>query len=158
MLRAFRTFKPRSVLVPLLLVALGAPGGLIAGQAASALAGSPAAHAGASSMAGMAGMDMSAAASRGGSKPVKMLHRKVIQITITNFAFSPATVEVSPGTKVVWINHDSDPHTVDSTKNLWTSEALDTNARFTRVFKASGTFPYYCSIHPFMHATVIVVK
>lgn len=156
MLRAFRTFTPRSLLVPVILAALGAPGGLIAGQAAGVLAGSPPTHIAASSM---AGMDMSAAsASLARSITVKMLHRKVIQITITNFAFSPAAVEVSPGTKIIWTNHDSDPHTVDSTKNVWTSEALDTDGRFTRLFKKTGAFPYYCSIHPFMHATVIVVK
>ncbi|HXT37747.1 MAG TPA: cupredoxin domain-containing protein [Chloroflexota bacterium] len=156
MLRVFRAVTvPRTVLVPLILVALGAPSGLIAGQAASALAGAPATHTAASSM---AGMDMSAAPSLARTKTVKMLHRKVIQITINNFAFSPASVEVSPGTKIIWTNHDSDPHTVDSTKNVWTSEALDTDGRFTRVFKKTGAFPYYCSIHPFMHAAVIVVK
>ncbi len=106
----------------------------------------------------MAGMNMAPAVAAAGKRPVLMLHHKVIQITISNFKFSPSPVVVSPGTRVIWTNRDSDPHTIDSVKSLWASEALDTNGRFARVFKASGTFAYYCGIHPFMHGTVIVRK
>jgi plastocyanin len=91
-------------------------------------------------------------------KIVVMLHRNVVRLTISNFAFSPANVVVSPGTTLIWTNKDSDPHTVDSTKNIWSSDALDTGNRFSRVFSKSGTFTYYCSIHPFMHGTVTVKK
>ncbi len=124
-------------------VALGAPSGLAA---------HPAAGMDAAQMAQMAG----AAAAK--PKVTIMLHRRVVQLTISNFAFSPADVVVSPGTKLVWTNEDSDPHTVESTKNIWTSEALDTGDHFTRVFGKPGTFTYYCSIHPFMHGTVTVKK
>ncbi|HWE61267.1 MAG TPA: cupredoxin domain-containing protein [Chloroflexota bacterium] len=96
---------------------------------------------------------MSHAAAQG---PVLMLHRRLVHITISNYAFHPARLEVSPGTRIVWTNTDSDPHTVDSTKNVWSSEALDTDTTFARQFKKTGTFPYYCSIHPFMRATIIV--
>jgi plastocyanin len=82
----------------------------------------------------------------------------VVRVRIHNFAFQPATLVVSPGTRIVWTNTDSDPHTVDSTKRVWTSEALDTASRFARVFKNTGPFPYYCSIHPFMHGTIVVKK
>jgi plastocyanin len=94
----------------------------------------------------------------GAARTVVLLHRKVVQITIHNFAFRPARVEVSPGTRIVWTNTDSDPHTVDSTRNIWTSEALDTDGHFERLFTKAGTFSYYCSIHPFMHGTVIVTR
>ena len=87
-----------------------------------------------------------------------MLHKKVVKITIHNFAFNPARVEVSPGTRIIWTNTDSDPHTVDSTRNIWSSEALDTGDHFARAFAGAGTFTYYCSIHPFMHGTVIVKR
>ena len=89
---------------------------------------------------------------------VTRLHQKVVHVTISNFAFHPARLVVSPGTKIIWTNKDSDPHTVDSTKNVWTSEALDTDGQFARAFKKTGTFAYYCSIHPFMHGTVVVKK
>jgi plastocyanin len=121
--------------------------------------GATSAHATGPGMSGMAGMPMSMArAAAGKVVTATLLHHKVVQITIYNFAFSPARLVISPGTKVIWTNKDSDPHTVDSTKNAWSSEALDTDSTFSRVFKKSGAFPYYCSIHPFMHATIIVKK
>ncbi len=89
---------------------------------------------------------------------VMRLHQRSVKVTISNFAFQPARLVVSPGTKIIWTNKDSDPHTVDSTTNVWTSEALDTDGQFARTFTKTGTFPYYCSIHPFMHGTVYVKK
>ena len=107
----------------------------------------------------MSGMVMSAPAiAQQKVGPVVMLHRRVVQVSIANYAFSPARLVVSPGTRIVWTNKDGDPHTVDSTKGLWSSEALDTDSHFARVFKTAGTFAYYCSIHPFMHGTIIVKK
>lgn len=85
-----------------------------------------------------------------------MLHQKLVRVTISNFAFHPAKLVVSRGTKIIWTNKDSDPHTVDSTKNVWASDALDTDSQFARAFKKAGTFAYYCSIHPFMHGTIVV--
>jgi plastocyanin len=85
-----------------------------------------------------------------------MLHRRVVHIRIDNFAFIPARLEVSPHTRLIWTNADSAPHTVVSTKHVWTSDTLDTNGHFARTFSKIGTFPYYCSIHPFMRATIIV--
>ena len=109
----------------------------------------------------MTSMDMAhmaAVASAAPQKTVVALHRRVVRLTIHNFAFQPARLVVSPGTRLIWTNTDSDPHTVDSTKNVWTSEALDTSGQFARVFSKAGTFPYYCSIHPFMHGAIVVQK
>ena len=38
-----------------------------------------------------------------------------------NFAFLPKRMEVSPGTRVVWTNEDSDPHTVTTDKTGFSS-------------------------------------
>ena len=87
---------------------------------------------------------------------VVRLHQHVVNVTIMNFAFGPARLVVSPGTRIVWTNKDSDPHTVTSTTGIWASDALDTDSQFARVFTTVGTFPYYCSIHPYMHGTIVV--
>jgi plastocyanin len=87
-----------------------------------------------------------------------LLHRHVVRVTISNFAFKPAHLVVSPGTRIVWTNHDSDPHTVTSDVGIWSSSALDTDSRFSRTFQQGGTFHYHCQIHPFMHGTVTVKK
>jgi plastocyanin len=84
------------------------------------------------------------------------LHRKVVQVKISNFAFKPARLIVSPGTKVVWTNEDSDPHTVTTDKAGFSSQALDTGQQYTLVAKRAGTFAYHCTIHPFMHGALVV--
>src|SRR5579883_1371919 len=104
----------------------------------------------------MPGMDQAMLAASRSAPITMMLHKKVVRVTIDNFAFLPARLEVSPGTKIIWTNKDGDPHTVSSTKNIWSSDALDTDGTFSRAFKKDGTFPYYCKIHPFMQATVVV--
>jgi plastocyanin len=89
--------------------------------------------------------------------PVHMeLHQRVVRVKIMNFAFMPARIEVSAGTKVVWTNEDSDPHTVTTDKPGWASPALDTSQTYDRVVTKAGTYAYHCQIHPFMHGTVIV--
>jgi plastocyanin len=109
-------------------------------------------------MASMASMPMAQAAAARGAGIVVRLHQKVVRLSISNFAFGPARLEVSRGTRLIWTNRDSDPHTVTSDKSVWASDALDTGNQFARVFKQAGTFPYHCSIHPFMHGTIIVMK
>ena len=107
---------------------------------------------------GMTGMRMTRPNAPDAASTVVRLHQRLVRVTIHYFAFGPARLVVSPGTRIVWTNQDSDPHTVDSTKNLWASDALDTGNQFARVFKTAGAFSYYCSIHPYMHGTIIVKK
>jgi plastocyanin len=85
-----------------------------------------------------------------------LLHRRVVKAIIVDFTFKPAHLVVSPGTRVVWTNDDSDPHTVTSDAGAFTSDALDTGSRYAHTFKTAGTFHYHCKIHPFMHGTVVV--
>ncbi|WP_280680549.1 cupredoxin family copper-binding protein [Kitasatospora sp. MAA19] len=80
-------------------------------------------------------------------------------VTIKNFAFSPATLTVKAGTTVTWTNTDSDAHTVTSKQGSGgplQSAALATNDTYSYTFTQPGTYPYYCTIHPFMTATVEV--
>jgi len=86
------------------------------------------------------------------------LHQSLVRVTIHNFTFAPARLVVSPNTRIVWTNGDSDPHTVTSDRGVWASDALDTGNRFVRAFKTVGTFPYHCAIHPFMHGSVTVKR
>ena len=100
-------------------------------------------------------MSMDAGASAA-SPTVVRLRKKVVRVAIRNFRFSPAKVVVSPGTRIVWTNRDSDPHTVTSRKAHWASPAVDTGRSYARTVRRKGTVRYVCSIHPFMHGTVIV--
>jgi plastocyanin len=80
------------------------------------------------------------------------------KVVIDNFTFSPATLTVPAGTAVTWVNHDDVPHTVTSPSRprLLDSPTLDTDESFTHVFKAPGTYDYYCTVHPRMTGQVIV--
>lgn len=83
----------------------------------------------------------------------------VVQVTIQNFAFSPPMLTVAPGTKVVWTNKDSTPHTVTSDTSAWTDSGASGIAQgqtFSFTFAKAGTYKYHCAFHPTMVATVIV--
>ncbi|WTZ54038.1 cupredoxin family copper-binding protein [Nocardia sp. NBC_01388] len=77
-------------------------------------------------------------------------------VTITNFAFSPATLTVPVGTTVTWTNRDEEPHNISPATGGFKSPNMGTGATYTFKFTKAGTFAYVCSIHPFMHGTVVV--
>ncbi len=81
----------------------------------------------------------------------------MVQVTIQNFAFSPKTLTVAPGTTIMWTNKDSAPHTVTSDSgSTLASGDLSQGKSYTHTFTKAGTYAYHCAIHPFMHGTVIV--
>jgi plastocyanin len=81
---------------------------------------------------------------------------QVREVAIDNFSFNPPMVTVAVGTTVTWVNHDDVPHTVTANDKAFTSKALDTDDRFSRVFTAPGTYSYFCMVHPHMTGQIIV--
>ena len=79
-------------------------------------------------------------------------------VSISNFAFVPATLTVPVGATVTWTNRDEEPHTVAASDGSLHSPGLGTNATYSYTFPTAGRFDYICSIHPFMHGTVVVTK
>jgi plastocyanin len=77
-------------------------------------------------------------------------------ITIQNFAFSPAALNVSVGTKVTATNLDGPTHTWTADDGSWDSGGLPTHASFSHTFTKAGTFKYHCSIHSSMTGVVTV--
>jgi plastocyanin len=77
-------------------------------------------------------------------------------VNIDNFAFAPATLTVPAGSTVTWTNKDEEPHTVVANDGSFHSPGMGSQATFSYTFPKAGTFDYVCSIHPFMHATVVV--
>jgi plastocyanin len=80
------------------------------------------------------------------------------QVTIDNFAFTPAEITVSPGTTVTWLNRDDIPHTVTDAADAkaFKSAPLDTGDSFSHLFAAPGTYHYFCSLHAHMQGTIVV--
>jgi len=63
---------------------------------------------------------------------------------------------VPVGATVTWTNHDDVPHTVSASDKSFTSQNIDSDTQFSHMFTTAGTFSYFCAIHPFMTAKVIV--
>jgi plastocyanin len=88
--------------------------------------------------------------------PAARAEPATIEVKIDNFTFVPQRLTVKPGTTVTWINEDDIPHTVAATGKEFRSKVLDTSDKFSFTFTTSGTFEYFCSLHPHMTATIVV--
>jgi plastocyanin len=77
-------------------------------------------------------------------------------VEIRNFSFQPSTLRVPAGATVTWVNRDDVVHTSTSDGTGWDSGALSTNASYSRAFSSAGQFPYHCTPHPNMQATIVV--
>jgi len=81
-----------------------------------------------------------------------------------NKAFQPNPIYLAVGGTVMWINHDSDMHTITSglgpnDLNLgkqFDSGFLAQGQVFKHTFKSAGDFSYFCVPHPTMLGKVIV--
>ncbi len=77
-------------------------------------------------------------------------------INIVNFTFTPGTLTVKAGTTVTWTNNDTTTHRPISDTGVFDSGDLAPGGTFSFTFNNTGTFPYHCSIHPYMTGKVIV--
>lgn len=78
------------------------------------------------------------------------------EVKIDNFSFGPQTLTVPIGTTVTWTNRDDIPHTVVSSDGMFKSKVRDTDEQFSYTFTKTGTYPYFCSVHPKMTGKVVV--
>lgn len=77
-------------------------------------------------------------------------------VEIVEFRFEPDELMVSPGTTVTWTNSDDFAHTVTGTEGMFDSDDIEAGGTFEHTFEAAGTFTYFCDIHNYMKATVVV--
>lgn len=78
-------------------------------------------------------------------------------VRIDNFTFKDPVVTVKAGTTVTWTNGDDIPHTVVAKDGSFKSRVLDTGDHFSFTFAKPGQFGYYCSLHPHMTGTIVVM-
>ncbi len=118
----------------------------------------PAANATASPAAVNAAAPTSAPSAPAQSAPTSAVE---VRSDIFNFVLEDLTVPV--GTTVIWENLDSAPHTTTSGNSpgpsgVWDSPLLRQDGVFRFTFDQSGSFPYFCTVHPSMIATVTVTE
>ncbi len=75
--------------------------------------------------------------------------------------FYPTHVYARVGQRVIWTNDDSSPHNVTYVSGPRFNSSrriMPPGARFTLRLTQAGTIHYYCSLHPWMKATIVVVR
>jgi plastocyanin len=77
-------------------------------------------------------------------------------VTISNFKFAPASLTVKSGATVTVTNDDSTAHTATADDgNSFDTGNLDPGSSQTISVSKPGSYAYHCSIHPFMHGTLV---
>jgi len=79
----------------------------------------------------------------------------------TNTCYIPSKISIKQGESVTWLNEDAAFHSVTSgtyenPNGMFDSGYLDPNESFSIKFEESGTFDYFCTLHPWMKGEVVV--
>lgn len=96
-------------------------------------------------------------------------------IEVVNIAYSPDTVEIGVGEEVVWTNKDEGVHhTVTSGSpgdngvpgvsegkpskpdGIFDGDLPDASNEYSFTFTESGTYGYFCEVHPSMIGEIVV--
>ncbi|HPJ29870.1 MAG TPA: PQQ-dependent sugar dehydrogenase [Methanothrix sp.] len=77
-------------------------------------------------------------------------------VDIESYSFQPASINVTVGTTVTWINHDPTTHTVTADDGSFDSGGMANDGVFEHTFSMPGTYSYHCKPHPFMKGEVVV--
>ena len=80
---------------------------------------------------------------------------------VDDICYIPPNIVVEKGKSVTWLNEDSSFHSVTSgfypePSGLFDSGHLDPSESYTLSFDEFGTYDYFCTLHPWMKAQVIV--
>lgn len=77
-------------------------------------------------------------------------------VEVKDFTYTPANLTVPSGATVTWKFEDSAPHDVLADDQSFRSALLNDGETYQFTFTESGSYPYICSIHPYMMGTVTV--
>lgn len=80
-----------------------------------------------------------------------------------NNCYVPSVYAAAVGEPITWTNKDSAFHSVtsgtyDNPKETFDSGYMNPYDSYTLSFDASGTYQYYCTLHPWMQGTVSVTS
>jgi len=80
---------------------------------------------------------------------------------VQDICYIPSSIVIEKGKQVTWENQDSAFHSVtsgfyDEPTELFDSGHLDPFESFSLTFDESGTYDYFCTLHPWMKGQVIV--
>jgi plastocyanin len=80
-----------------------------------------------------------------------------VTVHLKNIAFSPKTLTVPVGKKVIWTNDDQVQHNVTATSGAsFHSANFGQGGTYSFTPTKKGTIKYVCTLHPGMDATLVV--
>ncbi len=84
------------------------------------------------------------------------------QVMMTDYKFTPDSLNVMAGDTVTWVNQGAAPHTTTSGKDgkpdgKWDSNNINPGGTYSHVFTVAGTYPYYCTPHVKMGMKGVIV-
>ncbi|MDR4489758.1 MAG: PQQ-binding-like beta-propeller repeat protein [Candidatus Nitrosocosmicus sp.] len=71
-------------------------------------------------------------------------------------SYDPSNAQVQPNSKITWQNKDSVTHTATARDKSFDTGNISPGQLKTVTVKGQGTIDYYCTIHPWMKAQLIV--
>src|SRR5918994_2469760 len=98
------------------------------------------------------------------SPPLHIMEEEKVVSIVGNSgsnSYNPNPIEIKVGDTVTWINNDSSPHTVTSSSSSkdsnFDSDVLRRGETFSFTFDREGEYPYFCTLHPSMVGTIVVL-
>ena len=104
----------------------------------------------------LAGLLLSSASGNDEDATPTVLDDLAVTIEISSFRFQPPNVSVPVGATVTWVNRDEAPHDSEARDKTWETSLLQRDEESVVTFDELGTWEYYCTIHPYMTATLTI--
>ena len=73
-----------------------------------------------------------------------------------NSNFSPGSLTVTTGSKIIWTNDDNTVHTVTATDGSFNSGDIAVGSSYTKTFSSAGTFNYHDDHNTNMTGVLII--
>lgn len=78
-------------------------------------------------------------------------------VTIANFTFTPANLQIKAGDTVTWVNQDDAQHSAwESANNAFDTGLLSKGQSGSLTFGSAGSFNYRCRPHGNMRGTITI--
>ena len=152
--------RPRSLIHPVLAVAVVAAAVLLAGcggGSATSTVSSATNGGGSPTSTGSSATSTGGSATSTGATSAPLSGD--VKIDISNFMYSPAVLKVKVGSTITITNEDETEHTATSnTEGVFDTGTLKKGQSMSFKVNKVGAFSYHCSFHAFMHGTIDVVQ
>ncbi len=104
----------------------------------------------------LAGLLLSSGSANDEDATPTVLDDLAVTIDIRDFQFRPPNLSVPAGATVTWVNRDEAPHDQKARDETWKTNLLQRDEESVITFDEPGMWEYFCTIHPYMTATLTV--